>query len=715
MQSPEETALRLLDNGYHPLAIERGTKKCSILGWSRWCATAPTVQDVHAWALDPVKFAGVGIAAGGVVAIDIDLLDQAEADRLEALARERFGDTPLRRVGKAPKRLLVYRAHHAPAVHHSRVGLDIIGNLHQFVAFAIHPDTGRPYEWGEHTPLDVPASALPEVSDEQVIAFLEVCGLPDAGAGGGDGGGQPIAVDPATNLVVDGRERWLRDCVYSAANHDPEGGPERWANEAWQHFKNTTDLVTRPSRELTHAAALQKARYAARRIRSGRLGLKGLPSYDRDDFYAYLPQHSFIFVPGREMWPSSSVDARLEWTLVNGKRVAPSRWIMAHRAVEQMTWAPGEGEVAEDRLIDDGGWIPRKGCRVFNQYRAAPTLTGGDAAQAGPWLELLKTLYPEEWEHILRWLAHRCQRPGEKINHGLILGGNPGVGKDSLLAPVKVAVGYWNMREVSPATLVEPFNGWVKSVILRVSEARDLGGNELSAANRYSLYEHVKTLTAAPPEVIRVNEKHVKQYGVFNVVGLLVTTNYRDGMYLPQDDRRFYVGFSERVKEDWPAGYFDGLHAWYVGGGHAHVADYLRRLDLSPFNPKSPPPMTAAKAAMIDAGRDDSSGPVGDALDLMRSNGVPTDAFTLDALLAYMNDEVFRATLSDPKNSKRAARLLTDAGYERALNDSNKGRWIIDGRRQYVYARRELPVAERNKLAAGLQEAGRSRPADVLL
>jgi hypothetical protein len=31
-----------------------------------------------------------------------------------------------------------------------------------------------------------------------------------------------------------------------------------------------------------------------------------------DDFYAYMPMHSYLFVPSREMWPASSVNARLQ-------------------------------------------------------------------------------------------------------------------------------------------------------------------------------------------------------------------------------------------------------------------------------------------------------------------------------------------------------------------------------------------------------------------
>ena len=69
--------------------------------------------------------------------------------------------------------------------------------------------------------------------------------------------------------------------------------------------------------------------------------------------------------------------------------------------------------------------------------------------------------------------AHRVQRPQEKINHALVLGGAQGIGKDTLLEPVKYAVGSWNFREVSPQQAMGRFNGFLKAVILRVSEARD--------------------------------------------------------------------------------------------------------------------------------------------------------------------------------------------------------------------------------------------------
>ena len=44
-----------------------------------------------------------------------------------------------------------------------------------------------------------------------------------------------------------------------------------------------------------------------------------------------------------------------------------------------------------------------------------------------------------------------------------------------MFEPLKYAVGPWNFEEVSPTQTIGRFNGFVKSVILRVSEVRDLG------------------------------------------------------------------------------------------------------------------------------------------------------------------------------------------------------------------------------------------------
>jgi hypothetical protein len=56
----------------------------------------------------------------------------------------------------------------------------------------------------------------------------------------------------------------------------------------------------------------------------------------------------------------------------------------------------------------------------------------------------------------------------------------------------------------------------------------------------------MKIYTASPPDVLRVNEKFLREHYVLNCTGVIITTNHRlDGMYLPADDRRHYVAWSE--------------------------------------------------------------------------------------------------------------------------------------------------------------------------
>ena len=321
-----------------------------------------------------------------------------------------------------------------------------------------------------------------------------------------------------------------------------------------------------------------------------------------DDFVAYMPSHTYIFMPCCEIWTAASVNIRLAPMPVlnkNGKQrrdkdgkpmtVSAGKWLDRNRPVEQMSWCPGQPKLIRDRLIVDGGWIERKEVTVFNLYRP-PLLKLGDATAAKPWIDHVNKLYPDDASHIIKYLAHRVQRPGEKINHGLVLGSNDqGVGKDTLLDPIRHAVGPWNFHDITPTQLLGRFNSFAKSVILRVNEARDLGD-----VDRFKFYDRSKMYTASPPEVIRVDEKHLREHYVFNCLGLIITTNHRDGLFLPAEDRRHYVAWSNLCKEDFAPGYWDKIWKWYDDGGRGHVAAYLAGLDLSGFDPKAPPPKTPA-------------------------------------------------------------------------------------------------------------------------
>jgi hypothetical protein len=293
------------------------------------------------------------------------------------------------------------------------------------------------------------------------------------------------------------------------------------------------------------------------------------------------------------------------------KHIPAATWLDQNRPVEQMTWSPGQPLLIRDQLIVEGGWIPRPGVGCLNLYRP-PLLTSGDPAGAERWLSHVNAVYPDDAEHIIHWLAHRVQRPAEKLNHAIVLGGDQGIGKDSLLEPVKRAVGAWNWQEESPSTILDGrFNGYLRSVVLRLSEARDLGDFD-----RFRFYDHMKAIIAAPPDVLRINEKHLREYYIPNLVGVIITTNHKsDGIFLPEDDRRHFVAWSPRKREDFTDAYWQELWRYYDHEtGSADVAAYLAQIELTSFNPKAPPPQTPAFWDIVSAGHQPEDAEMADAV-----------------------------------------------------------------------------------------------------
>jgi Arm DNA-binding domain/Family of unknown function (DUF5906) len=417
-----------------------------------------------------------------------------------------------------------------------------------------------------------------------------------------------------------------------------------------------------------------------------------------DDFHAYMPMHSYIFAPTREMWPATSVNARIPpvplvdengLPTINKKgepvKIEAHRWLDKNRPVEQMTWWPGMPELIEDRLTSHAGWIERQGVRVFNLYRG-PAIVRGDANLATPWLRHLRRVFPAEHRHLARFLAHRVQRPGDKINHAIVLGGAQGIGKDTLLEPVKLGVGPWNWHEISPADLTGQFNGFAKSVVLRINEGNDRG----SDLNRYEFYEAIKVYTAAPPDLLRVNEKYLRQFYIPNVCGIIITTNHKtDGIYLPADDRRHFVAWSNLTKEEFEPEYWNKLWGWYNNGGLGHVVAYLAELDISDFDPKAPPPKTHAWWAIVDAGRPSEDAELGGTIEAM---GEP-EAFVLRDLYNCAAPPAFADWLRDRKNRRVIPHRMEAVGYVPMRNpDANSGLWVVDCERQVVYVRANLTM-----------------------
>lgn len=170
----------LVDRGWPILPIQPRSKKPGMYRrgvwhdypkWSRHCERDTTEHEVDVWADWPE--AGIGVAAGRVIGIDIDVLDSPDiAKQIESLAKQMLGDTPAVRIGHAPKRLLVYRAVQ-PFNGFKYPPIEVLGLGQQFIVYGVHPDTGKPYDWPVDTLTDLKPEELPAITESQAREFAK--------------------------------------------------------------------------------------------------------------------------------------------------------------------------------------------------------------------------------------------------------------------------------------------------------------------------------------------------------------------------------------------------------------------------------------------------------------------------------------------------------------------------------------------------------------
>jgi len=219
-----------------------------------------------------------------------------------------------------------------------------------------------------------------------------------------------------------------------------------------------------------------------------------------------------------------------------------SRAEMGGHALEGITFAAGEAA-----LVARGGLV------YGNRWRdARPKAKPADVS---PWLDHAERMIPDpmEREHVLNVMAYKRQNPNRKINHAILHGGLPGSGKDTLWTPFLYAIGGGLNSNVA---------------IVRSDELQNQWGYALES------------------EVVVINE--LRQAGK------------EDAIALPADDRRWFVLWSHapRMHNEEAA----AMWHWYAQGGLDAVCAYLNERDVSAFNPGAAPPMTDAKAILLQTG-----------------------------------------------------------------------------------------------------------------
>jgi hypothetical protein len=243
--------------------------------------------------------------------------------------------------------------------------------------------------------------------------------------------------------------------------------------------------------------------------------------------------------------------------------------------------------------------VARDGLVYGNRWRdARPKAAPGDVR---PWLEHVERMVPEpfEREHLLNALAHKVQFPAHKINHAILMGGNHGSGKDTLFAPFFWAIGGDAKANCSLVKNEDLNSQWGYALECEVMEIAEL--RQAEAKDRRALENTLKPIIAAPPELLMVNRKGLHPYMALNRVFVIAFSNERVAISLPSEDRRWFVLWCAALKL--PEAQAVSLWNWYQHrAGFEAVAHYLHTRDVSDWNPNAPPPMTEAKAIMVEHG-----------------------------------------------------------------------------------------------------------------
>ena len=174
-----QEAPTLVLKGWRPLPGYADTKRPSIKSWQTY--------NSRQWEEDELRemMAGQGQLEGEIVclavqkeivAIDLDLEDEELAAHAGKCALQYLGLTPLVRIGREPRKLLIYR--NDGTIRSRKLHpIEVFAGSGQIVGFGFHAKARRDYLWPKLSPLDLAVDdpSIPQINQHQLDQFLIAC------------------------------------------------------------------------------------------------------------------------------------------------------------------------------------------------------------------------------------------------------------------------------------------------------------------------------------------------------------------------------------------------------------------------------------------------------------------------------------------------------------------------------------------------------------
>ena len=148
-------------------------------------------------------------------------------------------------------------------------------------------------------------------------------------------------------------------------------------------------------------------------------------------------------------------------------------------------------------------------------------------------------------------------------------------------------------RIVDQAAVEDKFNDWASRKLFLIAD------EVVARMELYHTKNKLKSLITG--EWIRINPKNIGAYDERNHVNLVFLSNETQPLVLERDDRRYTVIWTPaKLTRDFYQEVLDEIRA----GGIAALHDYLLNIPLGDFGTGTEPPMTKAKADLIELGKD---------------------------------------------------------------------------------------------------------------
>lgn len=283
----------------------------------------------------------------------------------------------------------------------------------------------------------------------------------------------------------------------------------------------------------------------------------------------------------------------------------------------------------------------------------------------------IKAIFPDGGNILIKWMAHNVQFPGSKITWSPVLVGVQGDGKTTTINMLRAAMGVANVQDVSQEALFSDFNAWAEGACVRVLEEIRVTGT-----SRSTVMDKLKPMiTNSCIEVVR---KGQDGRPVMNVTNYIAATNHLDALAIDEGDRRWCVlrtPFTSRddlLSKHSPEYFRRLVNA--VENFPGVIRGWLLNVDLSDFDPKIAPPMSAAKIEMINASRSPADADIREAISL-GGEGISPDVIATDCLGARVKELGGRSI-----NTSAMANILRESGWVRC---SVTVKWRDKNRRVY--------------------------------